>query len=254
MRGKIVKFYKIFSLTFLILFIAFTVNGIVENFVVRKQIKDFMSRGIYIEPSQEFDYDSDFVRYYMVKKKYDHEDIDVHNYDFKSNFVGTTGDILLTNRNPLPELEFLKPIVKFFWLGHSAIITDDMGKYMIEIVGNDSLESNEVRESVNDFGSVYNGEAVGVRVKNITNEQKANIITVTDKYYGKKYNFLFIIKLVNRFYCLDLVSRILEEVDIKVNYDFWITTGSDMIVSSSTYIFYYSYVDKNGIIHKYFLE
>lgn len=254
MRIKIAKLYKILVLTFLILFIVFLVNGIIENFIVRKQIKDFMSRGIYIAPSPEFDYNSDLVRYYIVKKKFDYEDTKFHNYDLESNSVGTIGDIVLTNRNPLPELEFLKPIIRFFWLGHSAIVTDEMGKYIIEIVGNDSLESNEVQESQNDFGSVYNGEAVGVRIKNITDEQKEELLTVMDKYYGKKYNFLFILKLANKFYCLDLVSRILEEVDIKVNYDFWITTGSDIMVSKSTYIFYYSYVDKDGIIHKYYLE
>lgn len=254
MKVKLVKIYIVFCITFGVLALAFVVNGVTENTIVRKQIKEFMSRGTFVEPSEDFYYDINSVRYYKVNSKYDYEDTSVHNYNFEDDYIGTTGDILITNRNPLPEFDLIRPIIKYFWLGHSALVIDEEGKYILEIVGNDTLESNEVQDSRNDFGSIRTGEVLGLRVRHITTEQKDELMSAKNRYYGKKYNFLFIIKLAHRFYCIDLVSRIFEDINININYDFWVTTGSDIISSSKTYIFYYSYVDKNGIMHKYFLE
>jgi len=121
-------------------------------------------------------------------------------------------------------------------------------------VGNDTLELNEVLELDNTFNINLRGEeVVGLRIKGITSENKERIQVIKDKYLGKKYNYLFIINLANRFYCIDLITRVLEDVGIRINYDFWVSTGNDMITSKNTYLFYYSYVDKKGIIHRYFL-
>ncbi|HPT88888.1 MAG TPA: YiiX/YebB-like N1pC/P60 family cysteine hydrolase [Bacilli bacterium] len=254
MKIRFQKYLKRLLLFLLALAFIFTVNGTIERQYVKREIRDFVSRAEYIAPGVLFDYDDTKERFYIVRKKYDYEDVNYNTYDYINEYIGSTGDIIVTNRNPLSEIKILDSLIVHFWIGHAGLVLTDDGSQTLEIVGNDTLESNEVLELDNTFNINLRGEeVVGLRIKGITSENKERIQVIKDKYLGKKYNYLFIINLANRFYCIDLITRVLEDVGIRINYDFWVSTGNDMITSKNTYLFYYSYVDKKGIIHRYFL-
>lgn len=244
MRFRLVRYFFIFLVFWGTLLIAFSLNGIIENKILRNQVDEFISRGELVQSSAN-------IRYYEVKKAHDYEDITRH--IFTSGRIGSTGDMVITNRNPMRDIEILEPIAKLLWIGHSALIVTPFGEKILEVVGNDSLDENIVQINNNNFGFVTGGEVVGLRVKDTTPEQRDLVVTEGEKLLGLEYNFLFVVSHPSRYYCSDLISRLWSQAGVNINYDHWVTTGNDMIVSPETYLIYYSYVDSSGVKHIYYL-
>ena len=99
-------------------------------------------------------------------------------------------------------------------------------------------------------------EAEALRIKGINNE-KRNIFTENLKNeVGKKYTYSFLIHSKNKYYCTDLVTRVAKTIDINLNYDLFISTGNDIIVSNNTFIiFVCKKTDiKNKIINLYYMS
>lgn len=255
MKIKLIRATRRLVLVIIALAFIFFINGTIERQIVKKEIREFMLRGELLLPSTNFNYDINRERFYIVRSEYDYEDTSFNTYNHSTKFIGSTGDILITNRNPLPEISVLDPVFVHFWIGHAALVIEDDGSKILEIVGNDTLESNEVLISKNLFYLSYlkSEEVVGLRIKDIDQEKKEEIKVVKDSFLGLGYNFFFVIPIAKRYYCIDLITSVLEKTNININYDFWVSTGNDMIINKKTYIFYYSHVDKEGIVHKYFL-
>lgn len=215
-------------------FSVFMINGMIEDSVVRSEIKDFKARGEYIITIQN-------TSYYAVKAKTD-EDASTRIVDYigDSN-IGYKGDIFVTSRNPLNESALVGWISRKTWIGHSGIVYDELGEKTIEVTGMLLPQHNVVRVFSNIWGDDIprTPQVALLRVKKISEEQRDKVIEYSDSKIGTPYNYTFLFNRANSFYCSDFVSRAFASTDINVNYDFLVTTGSDMIASPNTYLAYY---------------
>lgn len=270
MRFRVYKmifnFLKITLLTFLALGLIFFTNGFYEKALVNKKIEDFKNRAVFIGKDEI----RENVYYYKVIKEYDYEDVSRNTFDINTRIIGSKTDIIITNRNPMRGVTFVEHLVDFlsknFFVGHATINSTDDGSKMIEVLGNASIpENNRVVESYNDWMYIedtlkQDSESpiiIGLRIKNTTSSIRDEIIDYAKMQIGKGYNYSFVFNRHKTFYCTDLVSRSIKQAGINVNYDYFATTGNDMIVSNNTYIFFLRetvIVDGQKIFNVYFLE
>ncbi len=229
-------------LIILSLLIVFSINGYIEKIRVDNEFSDFKKRG-------EFVMTIDDTNYYKVTKKYNWEDPEqTYNIDDPMQIIGKKGDMILTNRNPLKEVDIpivpsiVQVIARDFFCGHGTINSTDDGLNIIEVMGDVTSDREETGVKVNfndwilaDDGSPY---IVGMRVKNVTKEQIDTAISYAEKQIGKPYNYSFLFFRYKSFYCTDLLSRAYREANIGINYDYLATTGNDIILSKNTYIFF----------------
>jgi len=226
----------IFSVT---VFFACLINASIEFLCVEKEIKEFVERGeFYIEIGN--------TKYYKVSKKYEYEDVSKHIYSTTDpkKYVGSTADILSTTRNPLSSVPFIGFFSRIAWVGHSALIMESDGSKICEVVGNEpDPKDNFVRIVDNRWisGDTGSPHIVALRVKNLDDEDKTKITdyATLQAQEQDRYNFFFPITQTNKYYCTDLVSRSINQASININYDGFMTTGNDMILSKHTYIIFY---------------
>jgi hypothetical protein len=262
-REKLQKFLVRTLLIIIAIIVIFIVNGYFEKVIVVNEIEDFKSRAEYIGIDPIYSN----IHYYKVEKKYDYEEISRHTFDLSDKkYIGAKTDILVTNRNPLRGVSVLEPLIGYlslnFFVGHASINSTDDGAYMYEVVGNsDIIEENQVIESMNDWvfylRDIESPIIVGLRIKDTTAEQRNKMIEYTAAQTGKGYNYTFLFNRNNTFYCTDLVSRAVKYAGININYDYFTTTGNDMMVSKNTYIFFLReviYEDGKPQFNVYFLE
>lgn len=231
--------------------IVFLINGGVEFFIVQNKIENFKERAEFVGQDQ-FRYNT---FYYRVPVKYDYEDTsrNIFNQDPNKRWVGSTGDIILTNRNPMraAESKTLALSVGFlaqnFFVGHATLNINDSGSRLIEVLGNSSdPEDNVVIETYNNWITIEEalrdeGESpiiIGLRIKNTTEEQRTRMVDYAKSQIGRPYNYSFLFNRSNTYYCTDLVSRSIKSAGININYDYLATTGNDMIVSKNVYIIF----------------
>ncbi len=239
---KILKICLNTILVMLAIFFIFIFNGIIEKSIVDNKMKNFKERAVFLGEHPVIE----DVYLYTVEKKYDYEDLSRNTFN-GSSYIGSKTDIILTNRTPRLGSADLERIVGFLsknmFLGHSSINYTDDGSNMYEVVGNSSNpDLNVVLDSINDWhhliGSENSPYIVGLRIKNTTEEQRDKMVEYAEAQVGKKYNYTFIFNKLNTYYCTDLVSRSAKHAGININYDYFATTGNDMIASKNTYIFF----------------
>ena len=226
------------------------IDNIIEKNNIDNQIEEFKSRG-------EIIYQDDIYSYYKVCKKYDYEDTNniVESYDDK--FVGTIGDIYVTNRNPLPSFFVTKWLSRLSYIGHCGIVYSEDGSKTVEIVGNKSREENVVKIYDNEWLDIDSPNYIILRLKDINAKDKENIVNECNNVLSCKYNYLFLFHNKKRFYCTDLISYIYKTVNINLNSDYFFTTGSDLVENDSTYMIYYRerYVENNKVKYNiYYLD
>ncbi|MFA5748955.1 MAG: hypothetical protein WC927_02510 [Bacilli bacterium] len=251
MVKRLLKIFNIMGLTFLGLIVVFVTNGSVEYIYVQNNIQEFKERA-------EFDFTIEAINttYYKVYPKYEYEDNTRSVLTFEENleYIGSAGDIILTNRNPATNIPVLTLIIsyfaKYFYVGHSTVNAIDP-RLTYEVVGNDEI-SNEVRKVLNDWLYLdYNTRhIIGLRVKNINNDLAKDVENYCDDKIGYPYNYTFAFNRNNSYYCTDLISRAYHSANVGINYDYLGTTGNDLILSDNTYmIFYREVVIKDGQNH-----
>lgn len=272
MRYKLYKF-KIITIRVLIciLFVLFlwalffVVNGVIEMRVVKNMLADFKERGEY---SKTIDINGQHVDIYTVPKKYEYEDVQTFIFDdslVSKYYIGSKTDIILTNRNPLrmSQTAIVRDsadiLARSFFIGHATINLEDDGSRVIECVGNEN-ENNGVRIMEQEwvYTEVRNGGdaqiIVGLRVKNIDDDIKNKICSELIELDGKEYNYLLPFYIKNKYYCTDLISRALIKEDINVNYDYFYTTGNDIIISNNTYLIFICERIEEGYFNIYYLS
>ena len=261
----IVRFVVLlFFITFLAALV-FIGNGLFERGVVNLEINNFKARAVF---EKEDELQGQKVTYYKVVKKYDYEDVERPIYDSKKNskiYIGSTSDIILTSRNPLRMYgnaivrDIAGLFARYFYLGHATINISEDGSKCVECVGN-QINNNGVRIVDNDWIETevrYGNDAqtiIGLRIKNTTEEQRKEICNNLEELVGSQYNYLLIFYSRNKYYCTDLISRVLRKSNIKINYDSFYTTGNDLIVSNSTYIIFLCERVKDGYFNIYYLS
>jgi hypothetical protein len=238
--------------------------------------------------------------YYEVPRETSYELADMRDvfYDEERLNLGQKGDIFVTRQSPFPFIPGFHQFMTLYFGGHAAI--HDGNNRFIEATGfpneDESLwdiirhPGNEehnfsVSAALNTrniwllkgyrptmdtgypyYGSFYRKEFIGLRVKNITEEQIDGAVdfglqVIENRYM---YNFLFFLDMEYKFYCTDLVSRayqhVMVEPDKQHNYaralndDRFITSVNDLILSRETYIhFYVEVVGEDEDIHIYYL-
>ena len=250
------KRVKIFNIVIKIALVAFIFisivlillfgNGFMELGFVNGEIGSFINK---CEYSETINYNGYEVNLYKYIASYDYEKenyIDTVTIEDGILYLGNTGDITVTNRNPVGRDKgaFVSDVANMFtkplYLGHATVNTSN--KELIECVGNS--DKNEVRivnnewfEEIIDFGQV-DETYVGLRIKGIDNEKRNMFAENLKNEVGKKYTYSFLIHSKNKYYCTDLVTRVAKTIDINLNYDLFISTGNDIIVSNNTFIIF----------------
>ena len=245
--------------------IIFLANGIIEKSVVRSEIDSFKERGTY---DKTINIQGQKVDMYKVSPLYDYEDAETFVFDDSLTslyYIGSKTDIILTNRNPLRmyQTAIIRDIADIcarnFFIGHATMNLTDDGSEVIECVGND-VENNGVRivEQVWVYTEVRNGNdaqtILGLRLKNIDKQTKDRICENLRELEGKEYNYLLPFYSKNKYYCTDLISRVLKKENININYDHFYTTGNDMIISNNTYLIFLCERIEEGYFKIYYLS
>lgn len=238
MAKRLYGFCRCLAIVILCMGIVFLVNGTFEQILVQERISEFKDRGV-------FEKQEDDTYYYRVLPEYDYEDISRNIYNIDSQYIGSTGDIIITNRNPMRETPLELPIgflSENYYVGHATIVSSDDGSRIYEVLGNSgNPETDTVQETQNTWVKGDMGDTpviIGLRIKNTTTKQRNDMIEYAKSKKGYPYNFSFLFNRSSSYYCTDLVSRAVYSAGINVNYDYLATTGNDMIVSKNVYIIF----------------
>jgi len=237
---------KLFILVFGVVFV-FLANGTVEIGFVSQKIEAFKERGVLVSIDDGIPEN----HYYRVEPVHDYEDVSRPVFNVEDRLIGSKTDIIVTNRNPMRDHKNIGWatgfLAKAFYLGHATLNADDEGSEMFEVIGNGSTAAdNEVSLASNDWITYeewlgvdgVSPMIVGLRVKNTTEEQRNQTVAYAEAQIGKPYNFSFIFNRNNSYYCTDLVSRAFSSAGINVNYDYFATTGNDLISSREVYVIF----------------
>lgn len=224
----------------------FVANGFLERGAVNTILNEFKERGTYVKTCN---IQGQTVDIYKVSVKYDYEDAKTFIFDdseLGKHYIGSTTDIILTTRNPLRmyDAAIVRDVAdiaaRYFYIGHATINVAEDGSEVVECVGNvpGGNGVRRVEQSWIDTEVRYGNDAqkiVGLRLKNVSDEQKERICTYVTGLIGKEYNYFLPFYVRNKYYCTDLISRTLIKEKININYDNFYTTGNDIIISDVTY-------------------
>ena len=233
--NKIIKLLKkliicfIFLLVFIIIFV---IDCVFESVQINDKVNAFISRGV-------LTYENENKHYYKVIKKYDYEDISYPIIrDFSSSNVGSTGDIYISNRNPI-ELNLVGYISKHIYIGHSALVYDELANNTIEVIGNGKKEENCVKLWDNKWIYEKSPNFIFLRVKGMNDNLKDKFINECDKIMGEDFNYNFLFNNNKKHYCSELVTYLYNKLGYNLNNDYYASTGADYITNDNTYIIYY---------------
>lgn len=243
----------------------FVFNGLLERGAVNTELENFKKRGV-LDKTTEIQ--GQKVDMYKVYPFYDYEDAKTFVFDdsiTSKYYIGSSTDIVLTNRNPLrnSSIAIVKDVAdmcsRFFYIGHATINLNEDGSELIESVGNDDgFKGVRIEENTWIYTEVrYGNDAqtiIGLRIKGISKESKENICNYLRSLEGKEYNYLLPFYHRDRYYCTDLISRALKKEKIYVNYDGLYTTGNDIIVSNNTYVIFLCERIEDGYFKIYYLS
>lgn len=271
-----------------------------ENIKVANDIDKFKARATEtIEV--DYAYSSTITQkrvYHIVPRETSYETGDTRSvfYDSSKKYLGQSGDIFLTQESPFPNVFGVHQFVTYYFGGHATIVSDTNTLYeatgladsletivdTIKHPGNEPhdfsltaqekssnmwLNPNYRSESDPDYekyGSYYRNKFIGVRVKDITEEQLQGINDFGDTVKDQAlYNYLFFLDMKYKYYCTDLVSRAYQSVMVEpeeqksyatvLNDDGFITSVNDIILSNDTYISVYVEII-DDVVHIYHLE
>jgi len=239
-RKRVINIFSYIIISILCIYVFTSIIALVNGRKNDIIIESFKKRSTYVETKETIINGIKYnISYYKVVASYDYEINDERNLNISDdyNLHGTTGDIYLSNNNSIGLIS-TKYISKKIYIGHCAMVYNELGTEIVEIVGNESKNENRVR--INESSTFIDNkeEYLILRTKNYIN--KKEIEKVTNSKIGKKYNYLYFIKQKNQYYCIDLVTRILEESsNTKITKRNRLITGTQIINSEELFIIYY---------------
>lgn len=248
------KILKIVLLTLQSALIFITIGAtsyaVTKNIQKMILVEQFKEKGVYNE-----EISSTYKKFYRIESNEESEAFRIYNNEV---YPGVHGDILVSTEATLIN-EFISDFISFFAGGHAAICIDYSDKIKVE--NNMTIEASGVNgdDSAQIFGKNYwvspyiFDEVIGLRM-DMTKQEKELFVEKAIGFIGYPYNYSFIFNTKNSVYCSDLISRSAKPLGFNLNKDNGTTTIYDLIVSNDTYIFYYHYIDNEGVKHIYYLD
>lgn len=272
----------------------YSLGGVIRLDVeATRHINHFISRAE-DTPSFSQEVNGYTFHYYSVSRE-THELQDSRNVFFDDNKLklGQTGDIIVTQQSPFPNVPVIHQWITYYFGGHASLVSDDNTLYeatgigsanIFEVMlfpGNQShnfdvsvtrsnnywLNTNRRSESNPAFpyyGTFNRNEFLSLRVKNINQDQREGAVAYAKKLYEEEalYNYTFFLDVTYKYYCTDMISRAYQDVMVESNRqrgyaqvlnDRFITSVNDLINADETYITSYIYIQDN-IVSIYYLE
>lgn len=239
-------------------------NGFFELGFINSDIEQFINNCEYEKTINYGEYE---INLYSKKASYDYEKdnyIDTIQIKDDTIYLGNKSDIIITNRNPYGRIggAFISDVVGMFTTplnsGHATVNIDS--ESIIECVGNSDnnvvrIVNNEWFEDIIKYGEEKENY-IGLRIKDFDNDKRNEFVRLLNNELGKKYTFSFLIHSKDTFYCTDLITRTIKKMNLKLNYDSFIATGNDILISNNTFIiFVVRKVDfKNKVINLYYMK
>mgnify|MGYP000885110262 FL=1 len=272
----------------LIGFISYSLGiAVYENLKVDQAVRQFKKDMVLKETITKGD---KMTSYYVPRET--KEDEEPSFSDEKRRYVGQPGDILVTRESPYPYYRGIHEFVSYYFGGHAALVIENNQVMEIAGFGSGSIWDVITHDGVSDhdftqtvitvpnywldrnhrgesdpaypyYGSFYRDSFIGLRVKNITKEEKQLAINEAKRLeeINTMYNYLFFLDTKNKYYCTDFISRIYQSINyqrndkekLSLNDDGFITSVNDLILSKDTYIFFYKETIGNHE-HIYYFE
>ena len=223
----------------------FTVASI-SNMLMSKRVKDFID-------SATFEREMNDIRYYSVEcDDLDEETIVIKEPDgrfFESPDLGTAGDIYVMPQSRIEYFPMLSSFISYLFGGHAGVITEN--QMLVEAMGGTSEEG---------YVYWYNTDllreertVIGLRVDAPIEDRKqasSNAMSLI----GKKYNYWFIFNTKDKYYCMDICSRIYSKqfgLDYKLDSNGFHVTVQDLFHNKNTKISFVKYIhgDKTYIYY-----
>ena len=232
--------------------------------------------------------------YYSVSREtFEQEDARNIFFDEDKVKLGQTGDIIVTQQSPFPNIPVIHAWITYYFGGHASLVNEENKLYeatgigssnIVEVMlfpGNQThnfdvsvtqsnnywLNSNRRNESnpaFPFFGTFNRNEFLSLRVKNITENQRLGAVAFAKDLYDTKtlYNYTFFLDVKYKYYCTDMISRAYQDVMVpshrqrgyaQVLNDRFITSVNDLINAQETYITSYIKIE-DRVVSIYYLE
>lgn len=237
---------KIFFFLFLIVLSILTTIASFSNIFMSIKVKEFIENATFEEQIGN-------VRYYYIEC----DDIEVdsiikENPYYGSNYpaLGNPGDIFIMPQSRMEYFPLFAPFITYTFGGHAGIIAEE--DRLIEAMGG-TPEEGFVFLNISDL-FIEERTVIGLRV-DVSAEERAQALENAYDKIGDEYNYLFIFNTKDKYYCMDICSRIYEEVskESKVDKTSFFTTVQELFNSKKTKISFIKYY-QDGITYVYYLK
>jgi hypothetical protein len=214
-------------------------------------------------------------------------------FDQDKTKIGQTGDIIVTQQSPFPNVPLVHEWITYYFGGHASLVNEENKLYEATGIGSANIfevmlfpgnkehdfdisvtQSNNYWLNTNRrtesnpaypyYGSFNRNEFLSLRVKSLTNAQRLGAVEYARTLYEKKalYNYTFFLDVTYKYYCTDMISRAYQDVMVPTQRqrgysqtlnDRFITSVNDLINAEETYITSYVKIE-NNIVSIYYLE
>ena len=272
----------------------YSLGGVVRLDMEAKQnIQNFISRAEET-PSYEQNINGYTFEYYTVSREtFELEDDRNVFHDNEKTKLGQTGDIIVTQQSPFPNIPIIHQWITFYFGGHASLVNENNKLYEATGIGSSNIfevmlfpgnkthdfdisvtESNNYWLNTNRrsesssaypyYGSFNRNEFLVLRVKDVTETQRLDAVRYAKNLYEKEalYNYTFFLDVQYKYYCTDMISRAYQDVMVPTQRqrgyaqalnDRFITSVNDLINSKDTYITSYISI-KDTTVSIYYLE
>lgn len=214
-------------------------------------------------------------------------------FDENKTKIGQTGDIIVTQQSPFPNVPFIHEWITYYFGGHASLVNEENKLYEATGIGSANIfevmlfpgnkehdfdvsvtQSNNYWLNTNRrapsnpayayYGSFNRNEFLSLRVKNLTHDQRVAAVDYAKTQHEEEalYNYTFFLDVAYKYYCTDMISRAYQDVMVPTHRqrgysqalnDRFITSVNDLINSDETYITSYVKID-NNTVSIYYLE
>ncbi len=241
---------KLVLLSILIFLGYVIVSSSVENIIVRNKINAFKDECIPVEKLN-----TNNKVFYSVSRENNEPSLKYQNGYVKP---GAPLDIVL-KLDSTYTFPIFHEVVSFTIGGHAALVTMEYEDGNIDIPSHAMLETTFNDESKEVFINTANyWENINftysymvLRVK-MTEDEKVAVMNQAVSMLGDPYNLSFIFNTKNSHYCSDLITKIFKILGMNLNYDGFVTTIYDLIMSNKTEIVMYKEYNPHTKISSYY--
>lgn len=253
MKKRFKFLHKIILTMILSTAIYFIIFALVENASTSCMIKSFKNECTeYVEEMS-----NDKQKFYTVSRG-------TNRPSFTKNSVGAVNpgaplDVIVKLESTY-DIPFVTQFINFFIGGHAALCCDTYNKDGLVLNNNYLIEAtyNSAHDDVFVCSKAYweyisfTERYLVLRVKNLTDDDRAKVLEKAVSMIGDKYNLSFIFNTHKYHYCSDLITKCFRVVNRNTNYDGFATTIFDLVMSGDVEIVGYKEYDRETKISSYY--